>query len=257
MSHEKKKKEGLLELLNPKQAFVAGTVAGILVLCTIGFFIVLGLYLSDDGSSAAANRQVPAAAGQYGGEEAAPTEISLAPVDLKKDHIRGNKDAKITIVEFSDFECPFCNRFHNTMKEVMTAYPDDVKWVYRHFPLDSLHPNARTFSEASECAAEQGKFWEFSDDIFATYGAGGRLAVSDLSGVARKVGVKNMSKFDTCVSEKKYRDDVQADGVDGQGAGVQGTPFSIIISPDGNMAPINGAQPFGAIQSVVEQMLAE
>lgn len=84
----------------------------------------------------------------------------------KNEPVRGNEKAKITIVEYSDMECPFCKNFHNTMQQVMAVHEKNVKWVYRHFPLDSLHQQARPEANMAECAAEQGKFWEFTDSVF-------------------------------------------------------------------------------------------
>lgn len=84
------------------------------------------------------------------------------------DHVRGNVNAPITLIEFSDFDCPFCKRFHPTMTQLLDEYPDKVRWVYRHLPLTDLHPNAAKKALASECAAEQGKFWEFADRLIET-----------------------------------------------------------------------------------------
>lgn len=97
---------------------------------------------------------------------AAETGIKIRPADPKTEAVRGNQNAKITIVEFSDFECPFCKRFHQTMQQVVSTYGNDIKWVYRHFPLDGLHQQARPEANMSECAHEQGKFWEFTDGVF-------------------------------------------------------------------------------------------
>ncbi len=97
--------------------------------------------------------------------EGATTLTGLSPV-TKDDHITGAKKPKVTLIEYSDFECPFCQRFHPTVKQLLEKYPDDVAVVFRHFPLESIHPNARGYAVASECAAEQGKFWEFTDSIF-------------------------------------------------------------------------------------------
>lgn len=95
----------------------------------------------------------------------AETGIKVRPVQ-KDESFRGNASAKIMIVEYSDMECPFCKNFHNTMQQVMGAHEKNVKWVYRHFPLDSLHQKARPEANMAECAAEQGKFWEFTDSVF-------------------------------------------------------------------------------------------
>ncbi len=93
-------------------------------------------------------------------------KLTVRAIDAKNEVVRGNTSAKISLIEYSDFECPFCKQFHNTMQQVMAAHEQDVKWVYRHFPLDSLHQQARAEANMSECAREQGKFWEFTDSVF-------------------------------------------------------------------------------------------
>lgn len=98
-------------------------------------------------------------------------DISIPEVTVEGDHINGKSDARIQVVEYSDFECPFCGRFHETMNQVMAEYGEsgDVNWIYRHFPLEQIHPNAFSLAVASECVSELGgndKFWEFSNMIF-------------------------------------------------------------------------------------------
>lgn len=97
------------------------------------------------------------------------TELAAGLEVAEEDHIRGNPNAPITLVEFSDFECPFCRRFHPTVQQAMAEYGDQIRWVYKHFPLDQIHPQARPAAEASECIAEQKGdegFWQFTDAIF-------------------------------------------------------------------------------------------
>jgi protein-disulfide isomerase len=233
--------------VSQKQAFGLGIVSGVLVLCTLGFFVLLGVVLnSDDGKTAVApTPSQPSGVVDPGAGE--PTDISINKVD-GKDHIRGNEKAKVTIVEYSDMDCPFCSRFHETMNEVVQKYGDDVRWVYRHFPLDSLHPNARNKAIASECAGDQGKFWEFMDDNFQ----GGSANVTD---IAKNAGVKDISKFEKCVSDKKFAKDVQEDEQDAQAAGGRGTPYSILLGPNGETIPISGAQPFASVEAALQQFL--
>lgn len=97
--------------------------------------------------------------------EGASAMTGVDPVS-KDDHIIGAKKPKVTLIEYSDFECPFCQRFHPTTKQILAKYPNDVALVYRHFPLESIHQNAKGYAVASECAAQQDKFWEFADAIF-------------------------------------------------------------------------------------------
>jgi len=245
-------KKNLLEQLNPTQVFVFGLVEGVLVLCTIGFFILLAMVLGDGKTIAATSdggRQVSPSAAPAAGN---PTQgdITLRSVDEKNDHIRGTKDAAITIVEYSDFQCPYCQQFHETMKQVMETYAGNVRWVYRHFPLESIHPNARQAALGSECAAEQGKFWEYAD---ATFSNQSQLA-SGLTDIARQAGL-NAAKFETCLSSGKYDDLVDQDATEAQLAGGRGTPYSILIAPDGTKIPISGAQPFASVQSAIEPYL--
>ncbi len=182
-------KKSLFEMMNPKQAFVFGIVEGVLVLCTIGFFILLlgGVDMSSSSNERTVRTGDTDAAVPT---VAAPSNVTIPEV-TKDDHIRGNKDAEITIVEYSDIECPFCSRYHDTMKQIIDLYGDDVRWVYRHFPLDQLHPNARPVAIASECAAEQGAFWEFVDLASTRQG---NLNESGIQQVAEDIDL-NISKF--------------------------------------------------------------
>ncbi len=239
---------------SPVQMFIGGIVSGILVLCTIGFFIMLGLYFGDDNGSARNNggavvNNVPA------GDAGAPTQVAVREVDEKTDHIRGNKNADVTIVEYSDFECPFCKNFHNTMNQIIKAYGDDVRWVYRHLPLDSLHSQARKEALASECAAEQGKFWEFADIIFTQTTSNDGLDLSKLPDYAKQAGVANVTKFNDCLNTSKYAGAIQEDEQDAQAAGAQGTPYSVIVGPDGETVVVSGAQPYAAVEASLKQFL--
>ncbi|MDP4007365.1 MAG: thioredoxin domain-containing protein [bacterium] len=154
------------------------------------------------------------------------------------DHIRGNPEAKITLVEFSDLQCPFCQQFHLTVQQALTEYGDDLRWVYKHFPLDAIHPNARPAAEASECVWEQKGdegFWQFADAMFEQQE---RLSSSFYREMAQSLGM-NLVQFDDCVSGRKYQDKVEQDYQEGIQAGVAGTPGSFV-----NGVPVRGAVPF-------------
>jgi len=172
----------------------------------------------------------------------------VGPSVVDGDYIRGNPNAPITIIEFSDFQCPFCAKFHPTLQQVLKNYPNDVKWVYRHFPLDSIHSEARPSAEASECAGEQGKFWEFADGLIENQA---KLSKSLYSELAQNNGL-NMGQFEKCVSSRKYKDKVEADLQEGVAAGVTGTPGSFI-----NGELISGALPYANIEDVIKKILAE
>lgn len=243
----------ILSNFSPKQVFSFGIVGGILILGTIGFIILLSLFLKGGLNSGSAGT-APAKTNTAVAPPAAAVEVSLRAVDADEDHIRGAKRPKVTIVEYSDLECPFCKSFHGTMQKVMETYGDDVQWVYRHLPLDSLHRKARTEALASECAGEQNKFWEFVDVIFANTPSNDGLDLSLLPNYARDAGL-NVAQFSTCMDEQKYAGAVEDDVKDAAGAGARGTPYSILIGPDGEKTPLNGAQPFSAVEAAIQQFL--
>lgn len=247
-----------LQAFTPRQIFLFGIVSGVLVLCAIGFFVLLGLMLNDGnfsllGSGNTGNAQPAAPVADDGTQPLA--QISVRPVDERNDHVRGAKNARVTIVEYSDFECPFCKVFHATMKQVFSAYPNDVRWVYRHFPLDSLHSQARREALASECASEQGKFWEFADLIFQETTSNDGLDLTKLPEYARRAGV-NVTKFNECLNSGKYASAVQEDEQDAQAAGARGTPYSVIIGPSGEKIPLSGALPFAQVKAAIDSALA-
>lgn len=251
----------LLSNLSSKQSFTAGLVGGVLSLCTIGFFILLWVVLGGRvslGGSVNAGQGAQIGAGNptptIPTEPGAPVVVKVREVDAKTDHIRGNAKSKISIVEYSDLECPFCKRFHETMKQVVDKYGDKIRWVYRHFPLDQLHSKARTEALATECASEQGKFWEYTDLIYQETGSNDSLDLAKLPEYAQRVGL-NVGKFQKCLDDKKYADRVQSDADDAVAAGARGTPYSVLVGPKGETVVISGAQPFEAIEQMLKQFV--
>lgn len=160
---------------------------------------------------------------------------------------KGPDAAPITIVEFSDFECPFCGKAEESVSQVMEKYAGKVKIVFRHFPL-SFHPNAPKAAEASMCANEQGKFWEMHKELFAHRDA---LTVGDLKKHAATIGL-DQAKFDTCIDTGAMKAIVEKDTKAGAEAGVSGTPAFFI-----NGKLLSGAQPFGEFQKVIDAELAK
>lgn len=179
---------------------------------------------------------------------------SFAPVDPDVDHIRGNVNAKITLIEYSDLECPFCKNFHGTMKQVMEKYGNDVRWVYRHFPLETLHTQAKAEALATECAAEQGKFWEFTDLIFSVTNSGDTLDLSKLSQYASSVGI-DVPTFNRCYESGKYNDLVDAHADDAWMAGANGTPYTLVVGPNGQIKVVPGAVPFETLEEEILKLL--
>lgn len=248
---------------NPKMLFVFGLVSGIALALLLTSTGVLGA--SSDNLLGATNDNSgttqPVAAAKTGGTGAAPAPVPSGEVAevTDADHYRGNKNAEVTLVEYSDYECPFCKRFHPTLLQMMDEYEGKVKWVYRHFPL-SFHANAQKEAEAAECANELGgndKFWEYSDAIFERTTAGGTgFALDALVPLAKELGL-NEKKFQECLDSGKYASHINADMAGGSEAGISGTPGSIIIDKNGNSQLLSGAVPFTSIKSVIDQMLAQ
>jgi protein-disulfide isomerase len=159
---------------------------------------------------------------------------------------RGPADAPIEMIEFSDFQCPFCLRANPIVDRVLQVYGNRIRFTYRHYPLGN-HPNARPAAEAAQCANEQGKFWEYHDRLFAT---ASHLTDADLKADAAALGL-DTAKFNACVDSHKYKADVDADIQAGDEAGVDGTPAFFI---NGRM--ISGAQPFEVFKRIIDEELA-
>jgi protein-disulfide isomerase len=159
---------------------------------------------------------------------------------------KGPANAPVEIVEFSDFQCPYCLRAAPTVTQVLNAYGDKIRFVYRHYPLPN-HPNARPAAEAAACADEQGKFWPYHDRLF---GEASKLGPADLKRDAAELGL-DMAKFNACVDTHKLRATVDADLQAGVDAGVDGTPAFFI---NGRM--ISGAQPFEVFKRIIDEELA-
>ncbi|TSC85526.1 MAG: DSBA oxidoreductase [Parcubacteria group bacterium Gr01-1014_8] len=213
------------------------------------------------------------------------TEIREVQAD---DHILGNPDAEVVIVEFSDPECPFCKQFHETMHQIVTEYGSSgkVAWVYRHFPIEQLHPKAQKEAEALECAAEQGgneMFWKFTDKVYETTTSNNSLDIGihnspkdapvgpdgqpyytqkpprsntdagQLSDIAKGLGL-DVAAFENCLISGKNAPRIKKDYDEVAAAGGAGTPHSILIS-DGEQTPVEGAQPYNVVKGLIDTLL--
>lgn len=240
---------------SPSQSSAPLNALGVPVAIVLaGGLIALAIYF---GGGKPANVAAPAAAPPTtaGAQQPTAPQIGAFREVSGDDHVRGNQNAKLTIVEYSDLECPFCKSFHATMQQVMAEYPNDVRWVYRHFPLEQLHKQARKEAAATECAHEQGKFWELVDKIYAVTTSNDGLDLTTLPALAREVGVPNVAQFESCLASGTYDQKVQADFTDAQTAGGRGTPYSVIIGPDGAKQAINGAQPYTTVKQTIDSLL--
>jgi protein-disulfide isomerase len=177
-----------------------------------------------------------------------PENLIRYDVDLDDDPSLGPADAPITIVEFSDYQCPFCTRWHDQVfKKLMDEYDGQIRFIYRDFPLKSIHPEAVPAAEAANCAFEQDAFWGFHDALFkAEFG----LGVEAYEQYARGLGL-DMEKFTACVAERRYADDVESDFIYASEFGISSTPTFFV-----NGIPIVGAQPYDVFKQVIDLELA-
>ena len=172
--------------------------------------------------------------------------VFRAPIDLAGTPSRGPQDARVTIVEFSDFHCPFCKRVQPTLTQLLARYPKDVRLVYKHMPLDQLHPQARRAAEASWCAQQQGKFWEYHDLLYA---GGPDGSDATLAAVATRAGL-DAAAYQQCMASGKAAEEVEKHVQEGAKFGVEGTPGFFV-----NGRFINGAVPLEAFVQIVDEEL--
>ncbi len=232
----------------PKMIFVFGIVTGVAVTSLLGGSFSLPEFGS--GGSEGVVRTFDAADTNddpVEPEDEIGSVKTLAPVTADE-HIRGDiENAKVVLVEYSDFECPFCSRHHPTMEDIMTEFGDDVAWVYRHFPL-SFHAEAEPSAIASECAAEQGAFWEYADELFDNQDELGDEYYLELAGDL----ALDVSAFTECYETEATADAVNEDRVSGAASGANGTPATFI-----NGTLVSGAVPYDTLAQIVEEALAQ
>jgi protein-disulfide isomerase len=229
-----------------RRYLVPGAVAAAIVaFAAVGIF-ALGMFTHSKFFNEGGGGQ-PAVVAQ---PTAGPTPtVGPVNVSVDDDPSIGPADAPVTIIEFSDFQCPYCARFQSdTLPQILSNYGDRVRFVYRDFPLVSLHANALKAAEASECADDQGAYWKYHDLLFQNQSA---LDDASLKSYAASLGL-DTATFNQCLDSDKYMSEVQKDEQDGIAAGVQGTPSFFI-----NGMPLTGAQPYSVFQAAIESALAK
>jgi protein-disulfide isomerase len=223
-------------------AFVLGGLLGV---------FVFGYAYSRASTDQEAILRAAQAAAQQGAQVPQPTQPPqrIDGVSADDDPFIGPEDAPVTIVEFSDFQCPYCKRWvDQTYQALLDQYGDQIRIVYRDFPLTSIHPDAQKAAEAAECADEQGRFWEMHDIIFANQVIG--IGVDALTGYAGQIDGLDAEQLAECVDSGKYADEIAADLNDGTSYGVSGTPTFFI-----NGYRLVGAQPLASFTALIEQEL--
>jgi protein-disulfide isomerase len=223
-------------------AFVIGMAAGYLVWAR-----PLEMRLANLEQQIAAESQAVAEA-QAQQDQAAQEQVTRYDVPLGNNPILGDPDAEITIIEFSDYECPYCQRWHaDVLPKIFDKYGDKVRLVYRDFPLYNIHPNAGQAAEAAICAGEEDRYWDYNKLLFSGQD---RLGRQTFEKYAEEIGL-NMPNFNQCLDEQRYRADVDADYEYASQFGVRSTPTFFI-----NGLAVVGAQPFEVFERIIDMELA-
>lgn len=182
---------------------------------------------------------------------ALPANVSVRAPSAA-DHILGSPSAPVVLIEYSDFQCPFCSVIHPTLKRIVDESNGKVAWVMRSLPLTSLHPEAEPAAHAAECIAEQAGndgWWKFTNTVFANQST---MGDSLYTSIAKEAGV-NMAQYTACVSSKKYQARIDGDSQEAQAAGGNGTPFTVVYG-NGKQIPVSGALPYAQILSIVQSV---
>jgi len=260
-----KREEDFISNTTPKKSTPTGIIIALVAVVAVAAFFA-GLYFSNLDSDQITKSDLDDAISRIeskiGNNLPSPT-LPLQPIkiSLDDDPIRGNPDAPITIVEFSDYQCPFCAKFYaQTLPLLLEEYIDEgkVNLVYRDFPVQRIHPNALAAAAAAECADEQGKYWEYHDTLFEKQNAWAKLdsnsAISTFSQFAAEIELEQQ-QFDNCLESGKYLEEVQADFSDGKNYQVTGTPGFFIGNEDIGFVKIIGAKPYDAFKKVIDAQL--
>jgi protein-disulfide isomerase len=227
-----------------------------------GGLMAAGFYFSGGGAQpAAAPATAPLAAAPAAPTAVAATTEKIDPI-TEDDHVKGNRNAPVKIVEYSDFECPFCKRFHESMSALVDEVGgDELALVFRQFPLEQLHPvKAMAAAMASECVGDIGgndAFWKFTNGYFRDTLTNNRTDTAALiPKLVTEAGV-DQAAFTTCFDGGQFQDDINADIADAIETGGRGTPWSVMVGPSGKTYPINGAQSPEVIKQMIATALAE
>lgn len=240
---------------SPKTMFVLGIAIGVGSMALLALIAIIALLLNGSNlamakGGTAEKAPVVADTGANDPSAEAPKQI-IVPEVTEADHIRGKANAKVTIIEYSDYQCPYCQRHEKTMQEVAKAYPNDVRIVYRHFPLSSIHPFAQKAAEASECANIQGKFWEMHDQLFLLAESASGLSIDGMKKLAADLKL-DTNKFNNCLDKGETASIVNQMYQDAAAAGVSGTPANFV-----NGQTLEGALPIDSFKQIIDSELSK
>lgn len=242
MEHNETQKKSKRDFLLPASILIAA-------------LLISGAVFYNAGKSNSANKN-------NGGNEVVEQESGSAkdvqPIS-RKDHKLGSDDAPIKIIAFTDLECPFCKEYHLVLKQVMKEMPGKIQFVLRNFPLTSLHKQAKQEAVASECVADLGgedAFWNFVDKIFDSTKSNDGLDLTLLPTFATQVGV-DKADFEKCLTSGKFDDLIASNIEDGNKSGLRGTPYSVVIAPNGQYIPLSGYMPADQFKQALENILTQ
>lgn len=215
--------------------------------------IIAGVIIA--GAIIFANQHPTAPVADAAGTQGAAVSAHVA-APSSSDHIVGSPSAPIVLVEYSDFQCPYCQMIYPSIKQIVSESQGQVAWVMREFPLYQIHPNAMPGADAAECIAEQkgnDAFWKFADTVFTDQT---KISPEYFAQLAQGLGV-NMTTYNSCVTSHKYASKIDAETADAEASGGNGTPFTVVINTKtGKQYPISGALPLAQIQAVINQAKA-
>lgn len=243
---------------NPMNIFLVAILVGAALIIGVLYSEVRNLRNQNANTNNVANNPVVNQPNNVANNPAVPQEQfpsvdrSLIDPVTNSDQMKGDLNAEVFLIEYSDFDCPFCKTFHPTMERIKAEYGDQVTWVYRHLPLPQLHPNATIQAEASECVAELGgkeKFWTFAELLFEK-----SYTSAELVTLAGQQGI-NTTSFKTCLDSGRYSEKVSEQANKAQIAGVRGTPGTILLPKTGNGKFIGGAYPYEQIKVLIDEAL--
>lgn len=242
----------------PLSIMAAGAMISLSIMAAGGAFLVKNKALT--GSPFLPSAPLPANPQPANPSIPSAPALSADKVDKvsSEDHIKGNKNARYQLIEYSDLECPFCKKFHPDAQKILQNYSGNLSWVYRHFPLDQIHSKARKEAEAAECAAEQGgndAFWKFVDKVFEVTPGNNGLDAAELPKIATLVGLDG-TKLQSCVDSGKMAQKVEAQYQSGIKIGIAGTPSSVLLDTNtGKAEMIPGAIPYDQLKAKIDAMI--
>lgn len=241
-----------MQEVQTKNKHLVGTIIAVLVFILLGLFALRVLFLY--------NKMLQGEVGDgwigfdtemtlnQAADSIAVGNLDIVDVVTEDDPSLGSHEAELTIVEFGDFNCPYCARVSYSVRRLASKYGDQVRFIFRDFPISETNTQAQTAAEAAGCAHEQGKFWEYHDRLYQNQGD---FSYESLGKYARQVGL-DADQFAQCLAEERYRDEVLADLQDGVAAGVVGTPTFFF-----NGVRIQGAIPDELFETILTAFLLE